>query len=118
MMPSKKNLENFVCRRCGFCCSISGFVFLREGEAERIAEFLGMDIYDFTEKYTILVNGHRELSLTEQKNGRCIFLEDDNTCRIQSVKPTQCVGFPYLWSDKDLEKGCAGFKAMNGMWKV
>jgi Fe-S-cluster containining protein len=111
MAQSKKSLENFICRRCGFCCSLSGYVILKEGEAERIAEFLGMDIYDFTQEYTILVNGRRNLSLTEQENGRCIFLMDDNTCRIQSVKPSQCIGFPHLWRNKELEKGCEGFKA-------
>jgi len=112
MAHKKKSLENFTCRRCGFCCSLSGFVILKEGEAEKIAEFLEMDIYDFTREYTILTRGRRELSLTEQENGHCIFLQDDNSCRIQSVKPSQCIGFPHSWTHKDLEKECQGFMAL------
>ncbi len=107
-------LDNFTCRCCGFCCSLSGYVILEEGEPERIAAFLNLDLYDFTGAYTRLTAGRRKLTLTEQDNGRCIFLADDNRCRIQSVKPMQCRGFPYQWRSKDLEKGCAGFAGVRG----
>ncbi|MDA3926215.1 MAG: YkgJ family cysteine cluster protein [Kiritimatiellae bacterium] len=105
-------LENFSCRRCGFCCSIPGYVNLEEGEAERIAAFLSMELYAFTDQYTTLTLGRRQLTLIEKEDGRCIFLEDDNSCRIQGAKPVQCIGFPYKWRSKELEKGCAGFKAL------
>ncbi|MFA7172465.1 MAG: YkgJ family cysteine cluster protein, partial [Kiritimatiellia bacterium] len=97
-------LEKFSCRCCGFCCSFSGYVLLAEGEAEKIAVFLNLDIYQFTEQYTELVSVRRQLTLTEQANGRCIFLEDNNLCRIQAVKPLQCTGFPHKWRNKDVEK--------------
>jgi hypothetical protein len=113
-LQMNKKIENFSCRRCGFCCSLSGFVILEKGEVEKIAAFLGLDIYEFTERFTTLTNGRKQLTLTEQENGRCIFLEDDNSCRIQDVKPVQCTGFPYKWRSKDLEKGCEGFAAMTG----
>jgi hypothetical protein len=106
-------LENFSCRRCGYCCSLSGYVILEEGEPEKIAAFLKLGVYDFTEQYTTLTAARRQLTLTEQDNGRCIFLEDDNRCRIQDVKPIQCTGFPHKWRSQDLEKGCAGFRAMH-----
>jgi len=108
-----KKLEKFSCRRCGYCCSLSGYVMLEEGESEKIAAFLNLGIYDFTEHYTTLTAARRQLTLTEQENGRCIFLEDDNSCRIQDVKPVQCTGFPYKWRSPDLEKGCEGFRALN-----
>jgi len=108
----ERNLDNFVCKCCGYCCSLPGYVILEEGEPEKIAAFLDLEIYDFTERYTVLTVARRQLTLIEQDNGRCIFLEDDNSCRIQDVKPLQCQGFPHKWRSKDLEKGCEGFRAM------
>ncbi|MDD2599045.1 MAG: YkgJ family cysteine cluster protein [Kiritimatiellae bacterium] len=105
-------LDNFVCRCCGFCCSFSGYVLLAEGEDEKIAAFLNLDIYQFIEQYTEVVISRQQLTLTEQANGRCIFLQDDNLCRIQAVKPIQCTSFPYEWRDKNVEKHCAGFAAL------
>lgn len=105
-------IENFTCQRCGFCCALSGYVNLEEGEPKKIAAFLGLELYEFTERYTALTLSRQQLTLTEQDNGRCIFLEDDNSCRIQAVKPVQCTGFPYKWRSGVLEKGCAGFRAL------
>lgn len=105
-------LKNFACQCCGYCCSFSGYVILAEGEAEEIAAFLNLDIYQFTEQYTELLIGRQQLTLTEQANGRCIFLEDNNLCRIQAVKPLQCTSFPYKWRNADVEKHCAGFATL------
>jgi len=100
----------FRCVRCGACCRVPGYVALAAGETEVIAAFLGMDVYAFTEAYTRLTYNRRDLSLTEQENGWCIFLLEDNTCRIQPVKPEQCKGFPFLWRSPALERNCAALK--------
>lgn len=105
-------LEKFTCQRCGFCCSFSGYVLLTDEDAEKIAAFLNLDIYQFTAQYTEFVIGRQQLTLIEQKNGRCIFLDDDNLCIIQAVKPVQCTSFPYKWRNKEVEKNCAGFAAL------
>ena len=97
----------FHCQRCGACCRVPGYVALEPGEVESIATFLGMDVYAFSETYTRLTWNRGGLSLTEQGDGRCIFLQPDNTCRIQPVKPAQCKGFPFLWRSKTLERECA-----------
>lgn len=104
----------FRCRRCGACCRVPGYVALAGGEAEAIAAFLGMDVYAFTSRYTTLTFNRRTLSLTERGDGRCVFLGDDNTCRIQPVKPAQCKGFPFLWSTPALERACAGVRSAHG----
>jgi hypothetical protein len=96
----------FSCRRCGACCRVPGYVALAPGEPEAIAGFLGLDLYAFTERYTTLTFNRKDLSLTEQEDGRCVFLQEDNTCRIQPVKPAQCRGFPFLWRSKALDKAC------------
>ncbi len=97
---------SFTCHRCGACCRVPGYVALADGEAEAIAVFLGIDIYDFTDKYTRFTFNRKSLSLTEGPDGQCIFLLDDNTCRIQSVKPAQCRNFPFLWRSKQIEQCC------------
>ncbi|MCL2104956.1 MAG: YkgJ family cysteine cluster protein, partial [Kiritimatiellaeota bacterium] len=71
------------CQRCGACCRVPGYVALGPGEVETIAAFLGMDVYAFTERYTKFMLNRRGLSLTEQENGHCIFLQADNICRVQ-----------------------------------
>jgi Fe-S-cluster containining protein len=69
-----------------------------------------MDAYAFTEAYTRLTLNRKDLSLTEQDDGSCVFLQTDGTCRIQPVKPAQCRGFPFLWRSKNLERVCAALK--------
>jgi len=101
----------FHCVRCGACCRVPGYVALAAGESESIAAFLGLDVYTFTERYTTLTWNRRDLSLIEKEDGGCVFLQDDNTCRIQSVKPAQCKGFPFLWRSPRLEKECAALRA-------
>lgn len=100
----------FQCLRCGACCRVPGYVALGAGETEAIAAFLGMDLYAFTEAYTTLTYNRKDLSLIEGEDGRCIFLQDDNTCRIQSVKPAQCQGFPFLWRSPRIERECAALR--------
>lgn len=87
-----------------------GYVALEPGEPEAIAAFLGLDVYAFTERYTTLTFNRRNLSLIEQEDGRCVFLQDDNDCRIQPVKPAQCRGFPFLWHSPRLEKACPALR--------
>ncbi|MCL1921380.1 MAG: YkgJ family cysteine cluster protein [Kiritimatiellaeota bacterium] len=96
----------FTCQRCGACCRVPGYVALAQGEAEAIAAFLGLDVYAFTERYTTLTFNRKDLSLSEQENGSCIFLQPDNTCRIQPVKPLQCQGFPRRWKTPRLRQTC------------
>ena len=38
--------------------------------------------------------------------GSCVFLDGPNECRIQPVKPGQCVGFPNTWNFPGFEKKC------------
>ncbi len=95
-----------VCKGCGLCCKIDGFVFLKDGEAEKIAEFLGMDVYSFTEKYCTIVN-RKKLALKDKlSSNECIFLDENNLCKIYEVRPEQCRNFPYLWTNSELPQGC------------
>ncbi len=52
LFPSEEVIrEKFQCRRCNECCKQPGFVYLQKGEAERIAAFLNLEVYDFTERF-------------------------------------------------------------------
>jgi len=96
----------FSCQRCGACCRVPGYVALAQGEVETLAAFLGLDVYAFTERYTTFTFNRKNLSLIEQEDGSCIFLQTDNTCRIQPVKPEQCKAFPLQWKSTQLRQTC------------
>jgi len=97
---------DFSCQRCGNCCRGPGDVILTTGEVEAIAHFLNMTIYAFTEAYTRLLSDRQGLSLIERADGACIFLQPEQNCRIQAVKPNQCAGFPFVWRSERLASQC------------
>lgn len=88
---------NCICQRCGNCCRWPGDVIVTETEIRAIAAHLGLDEREFIERYTRLSANRRHLSLVEKTDGSCSFLEGTNHCRIQTVKPEQCRGFPNRW---------------------
>jgi Fe-S-cluster containining protein len=104
--------EKFVCLGCGNCCRPSGYVRLREGEVEAIAEFLGVGVDDFIQTQTRVTDDRQHLSLLENADGVCVFLTPDSRCRINDVKPEQCRGYPWRWRDEMLDPLCAGRRAM------
>ncbi len=101
----------FTCLRCGHCCLGPGDVILLPGEEQTIADQLGLALLAFTSAYTRLTADRRALSLGERADGACVFLQADNSCRIQAVKPQQCRAFPFLWRSARPANMCAGWKA-------
>lgn len=87
----------FQCQRCTNCCRWPGEVRLREEEIPAIAGFLGMSEQEFVQRHTRLQASRKGLSLLEEPDGRCEFL-DGRDCRLQPVKPAQCRGFPNEWN--------------------
>ena len=84
---------NFKCQSCGYCCSISGFVWLSKKDILRICDFLKLEEKDFLRKYTRQCMGR--LSLKEYvDSGACIFLKD-NKCLIYPARPIQCSTYPF-----------------------
>lgn len=96
----------YQCQRCGNCCRWPGLVRLAEGEADRIAAFLKMDVRDFIEQFTTLTPNRQGLTLISRENHECIFLEGKNTCLIQEVKPQQCSDFPNRWNFPSWREVC------------
>jgi Fe-S-cluster containining protein len=99
-----------VCRRCGACCQGPGDVILTDNDAARIAQQMNLDVYAFTSQYTRLLADRAGLSLTERPDGACVFLTNDNQCRIENAKPLQCRGFPFIWRSERLASQCPGLE--------
>ena len=92
-----KKPPKYLCERCTNCCRWPGDVKVSDSEISAIASFLKIKQDLFIEKYTRLRSDRRGLSLIDQPDGACIFLEGQD-CQIQPVKPDQCRGFPNAWN--------------------
>lgn len=106
-------LEKFECQRCNECCKQPGFVYLKDGEAERIAAFLKMEVYQFTEQYCEVQD--RQWLVLKKKNGEtCRMLQEgkDGGCSIHPVKPEQCRAFPVRWRTVKSLSYCAGLRKL------
>lgn len=107
--------ENFSCKRCGNCCRWSGYVRIDASEIDAIAAFLKMSSSDFIAEHTRLTADRSGLSLLENPDGSCPFLQETSegtSCVLQDVKPRQCKEFPHKWNFPGWENECAGGKAM------
>ena len=101
-------MSSFQCIRCGNCCRWRGWVRLAEEDVVAISEFLKMEQDEFIECHTRLHLTREALALNELPDGRCIFLDGENVCRIQPVKPLQCRTFPEKWNFLGWEEMCEG----------
>jgi Fe-S-cluster containining protein len=98
----------FKCQRCSACCRQPGFVYLKGKDAERLAVHLGMDIYQFTEKYCLLMD-RQHLALKKNSDETCLFLGGSG-CLIYEARPAQCREFPMNWKTERSLNYCEGLK--------
>ncbi|MBU3759579.1 MAG: YkgJ family cysteine cluster protein [Candidatus Omnitrophica bacterium] len=106
----ENRIQEFACRRCNACCRQSGYVYLREGEAERLAGFLGQDVYEFTQDFCEVAD-RRSLVLKKHSDEACVFLTPQG-CSVHPVKPAQCAEFPYRWRTPRSFDYCEGLKSL------
>lgn len=106
--PQIERIDDFVCLRCTECCKQPGFVYLKEGEAERMAAFLKLNLYDFTDRFTEVEDRSR-LVLKKNKDESCVLL-NGSECRVHEAKPIQCKEFPVKWRTQKSLTYCAGLK--------
>lgn len=83
----------FSCKQCGYCCTGTpgGYVWLGEGEAEKIARYLDISREELRKKYLKMEGG--QLSLIILPSGACTFYRDG--CTIYPARPFQCSSFPF-----------------------
>jgi len=102
---------NFVCQGCGACCRIkNGIVRVGDAEIRRIAEFLGMSEQEFIDRETEVAPDRKGLILKSRPDDSCVYLTEDNRCRIHPVKPDKCRTFPFEWKNPDSAEICPGLK--------
>ena len=94
----------FVCQRCGACCRWPGSVLLEDTDIEEAAVVLGLAAETFIENHTVLARNRAQLTLRENADGSCEFLNPDGSCRIYAARPKQCRDFPHGWH----VDGCPG----------
>ncbi len=101
-MKNPEILEQFKCSGCGACCRWGGSVLLEDSDLPRLAAFLEMTEQAFIDLHTRLAPNRRQLSLLDQSDGSCAFLEGDR-CTVYAARPEQCRTFPYAWR---VAEGC------------
>lgn len=76
-----------------------------------MAQHLGLSEEEFIHRYTRINANRTGLSIIDKPNGECIFLEGQNVCAIQPVKPHQCKGFPNAWRFPGWQEVCEAVPA-------
>jgi len=107
---TRDKLKQFDCRRCNQCCLKPGYVYITPHEAEKIADHLSMDVYEFTDMCCEVVS-RQKLVLKKRLDESCIFLEKEG-CFIHEAKPQQCVDFPSKWRTRNSYEYCEGLKEL------
>lgn len=102
---------DFRCRQCGACCRVPGRVRLLPYEEMKLALCLGMNVLDFTARFTTLEADRRGLVLLDKPDGACILLDDAGRCTVHAVKPRQCRDFPFTWQNADSATICPGLNS-------
>ena len=83
------------CEMCGRCCH-QPFITVRDEEVAPIAEYIGMEPYDFVMDY--LDRDPEEDKWLFRNTNPCAFLGVNNRCRIWGGRPEICDEFPYMVS--------------------
>ncbi len=95
-LPTLHNeaFEHIDCLSCANCCKSYSPRF-RGPDIKRISKFLGIKEGAFIETY-LRVDEEEDYVL---KTRPCSFLQEDNTCGIYDVRPSDCSRFPYTDED-------------------
>ena len=113
----KVSETDFKCLGCGACCRIkNGIVRVGEAEVRRIAAFLGMSEQEFIDRETEIAPDRKGLVLKSRPDDSCVYLTEENRCRIHPVKPDKCRTFPFEWVNPDSAEVCPGLKQRNDRW--
>ena len=110
-------VSQFVCHQCGNCCRGDGYVELSEKNIADISEYLDLSREGFLDTYCQYDHPSRTWHMIDQSDAlkSCIFLSEDNSCRINPVKPQQCRDFPMGWRADNILDFCQGWRAAAGL---
>lgn len=87
----------FECTGCGRCClghPDEHYIELAPGEAKAIRQYLNVDKKAFERQYLVKIPGiGKGISINQQ--GRCVLLDELGRCSVYSVRPRQCMTYPF-----------------------
>lgn len=99
-------VQDFVCKRCGACCRVPGYVRVTEADADALAAALGLPVEQFLAEYTELSPSRTGLVLKSPPEAPCLFLTETNLCRVHAARPQQCRDYPSRWRSAEIEAVC------------
>ena len=115
-MPDRKEIEallkktGFRCMMCGDCCREntpdSNLILISAEEVRDIIAATGMKWDEVADPYPDFFEaGGCSVTLAwclKRKGGQCIFLNNDNRCRIYKNRPWICRTYPFMLTDEAL----------------
>lgn len=91
--------EQIDCLDCARCCKNHSPRF-KTPDIKRIAKHLGMKEGELVAQYLFLDSDNDYVL----QSSPCTFLNDDNTCQIYDVRPSDCARYPYTNEDVFLKR--------------
>ena len=84
--------EIFECRRCGRCCQRPHPIGLSKKDILRLADGLEETHQAIVKKYVIMRDGYQPCIKYDRP---CIFLDENNLCKVYPYRPASCRVFPF-----------------------
>lgn len=112
-MTESGKAARYECARCSACCRWAGDVCIEEDEVREISRFLHMEEQAFIDECCRLRANRQGLSIRDAEDGACMMLTE-NGCRINPVKPRQCLGFPSQWNFPGWRELCRAREVKEG----
>ena len=111
-------MEDFICKKCGMCCKNNGIVIIYPEDVIKISEYLEIQTVYFLKKYCnqcFLKNAKSQLEIYYMHVGdKCAFLDENNLCKINCVKPIQCqYGPSQYFLSINSQENCVQYKEKN-----
>lgn len=103
---SLKSKVHIDCEICDKCCINRGDLKITPINVLEISKFFKITPKEFVEKYTIKAESNKPELLIKAagEKKRCIFNDEQTAkCKIQKVKPMQCVVFPLVPFNLDFD---------------
>ncbi|MEC9400840.1 MAG: YkgJ family cysteine cluster protein [Myxococcota bacterium] len=94
----------FECTQCGACCKNPGVILFTPQDILRVSTFLNFTPEAFKARYLKFYDaGQWSIDVGPQQP--CVFLDEEDRCSIQEVKPWQCSAYPFWYEIVDDMEG-------------
>lgn len=94
----------FECTQCGACCKNPGVILFTPQDILRVSDFLDLTPEAFKERYLAFYDAG-QWSIDVGPEQPCVFLDQEQRCSIQEVKPWQCSAYPFWYEIVDDVEG-------------